>query len=56
MISASPEPGFGTLVERLAARAEALAQARSETLSAERRNDPGRWRKAALLWPLFGRR
>ncbi len=40
------------LVARLTAKAEALAKARAVMLA--RRLDARRWRKAGLLWPLFG--
>jgi hypothetical protein len=38
---------------RLAGKAATLAEARVETALRARRNDPSRWRRAALLWPLF---
>jgi hypothetical protein len=44
-----------TFATRLAARAEALARARAEAALRARRDDPARWRKAHLLWPLFTR-
>ncbi len=40
---------FDALAQRLAAKARALAEARA----AARRTEPSRWRRAALLWPLF---
>lgn len=40
-------------VARLAARARALAEAHAERRALARRGDPRRWRRAALLWPLF---
>lgn len=40
------------LVARLTAKAEALAKTRAVMLA--RRLDARRWRKAGLLWPLFG--
>jgi hypothetical protein len=43
------------LVARLAAKAEALAGAAAETRRRAARSDPARWRRAALLWPLFTR-
>lgn len=45
-------PGFAALARHLEARAAALAQARME---AERTAHAPRWRKAALLWPLFAK-
>lgn len=44
------------LARRLARKARALAQARAESRLLARRADPGRWRKARLLWPLFSTR
>jgi hypothetical protein len=40
---------------RLTARAAKLAQAYGAALLRGRRDDPTRWRRAALLWPLFTR-
>ncbi|MCC6829681.1 MAG: hypothetical protein IT550_15785 [Novosphingobium sp.] len=40
---------FDALAQRLVARARAMAEARA----AARRAGAGRWRRAALLWPLF---
>ena len=42
------------LAARLAERARTLAVAHAETIQRARRSDAGRWRKARLLWPLFG--
>jgi len=39
--------------EHLKAKAAALAAAYAETRLRERRADPSRWRRAALLWPLM---
>ncbi|MCX7284211.1 MAG: hypothetical protein NTX28_09235 [Novosphingobium sp.] len=50
MIEASTQ--IGPLVQRLVEKAEALAKARAVTMA--RRRDARRWRKARLLWPLFG--
>lgn len=44
-----------TFASRLAAQATALARARAETALRARREDPSRWRRAALLWPLFAK-
>ena len=44
-----------TFAARLAAKAAALAEARTETALRARRADPSRWRRAALLWPLFAK-
>lgn len=51
MISARSEPAFDSLATRLAAKAKALAEAHIA-----QRDDPHRWRRAHLLWPLFARR
>lgn len=46
------ETQIGPLVQRLVQKAEALAKARAVMMA--RRRDARRWRKASLLWPLFG--
>ena len=51
MISASA--ATGEMARRLTAKAEALAKARVVMMT--RRWDVRRWRKAGLLWPLFGK-
>lgn len=43
---------LGAIAQRLVAQAEALARARAVMIA--RRRDARRWRKARLLWPLFG--
>ena len=53
MISAAFNAASAALADRLAAKARALAEARTENAVLARRGDPLRWRKAALLWPLF---
>jgi hypothetical protein len=40
---------------RLAAKAARLAEARGEAGLRARREDPSRWRRAGLLWPLFAK-
>jgi hypothetical protein len=40
---------------RLAGQAARLAAARAEARLRARRDDPSRWRRANLLWPLFTR-
>jgi hypothetical protein len=45
----------GSFAARLTARAAALAQAYGETLLRERRDDPSRWHRPSLLWPLFAK-
>jgi hypothetical protein len=44
-----------TFAARLAARAAGLAEARAEAALRARRADPSRWRRAAVLWPLFAK-
>jgi hypothetical protein len=55
MISAQPEPPFEELAQRLEDQAEALARAHAEQRLLALRNDPRRWRRAHLLWPLFAK-
>lgn len=55
MIETRIEPAPRELAERLAERAARLAAARAEGTARARRADPWRWRKAGLLWPLFGK-
>jgi hypothetical protein len=40
---------------RLADKAAQLAEAHGEIAFRARREDPSRWRRAALLWPLFAK-
>ena len=53
MIAAQVESPPERLARQLAARAAALAAAHAESSARKRHGDPARWRKAALLWPLF---
>jgi hypothetical protein len=53
MISAAVNSDLAALADRLAAKARTLAEARAENSALTRLSDPLRWRKAALLWPLF---
>ena len=53
MSALSANARFTDLAARLTARAQALAQARATQASLARKADPARWRRAALLWPLF---
>lgn len=46
---------FASLASRLTEKARALAAARIETRALNRRGDDRRWRRAALLWPLFAK-
>jgi hypothetical protein len=43
------------LVVRLAAKAARIAEAHAEAALRARRDDPARWRRAGLLWPLFAK-
>jgi len=43
------------LVACLTAKAEALVRAATESRRRAARADPARWRRAALLWPLFAK-
>ena len=47
-----PDP-FAGLAARLLDRARLLGEAEAERIALTRRGDPRRWRKPALLWPLF---
>ncbi len=51
MISASA--ATGELARRLIEKADAIAKARAVVITL--RGDARRWRKASLLWPLFGK-
>lgn len=44
---------FAELRQRLLNKAKALGAARASSLAAQA--SPGKWRDAALLWPLFGK-
>ena len=46
---------FADLVPVLLQRAQQLAAARLASADLARRDPAHRWRKAALLWPLFGK-
>ncbi len=46
---------FEALSTSLVARARALAEARAASALLAKRSDPARWRRAGLLWPLFGK-
>ena len=54
MIEAKTSDSAG-FVQRLAAKATALAEAYAASRLLERRADPTRWRRAGLLWPLTTR-
>jgi hypothetical protein len=54
VIGAKTRPAPQPFAASLAAKAKALGQARAEALALGR--SPLRWRKARLLWPLFGDR
>lgn len=53
MIRARILSGGNELARRLATHAGRLAEAQAEERSRAGRNDPWRWRKPSLLWPLF---
>jgi hypothetical protein len=53
MITASAD--LGPLMAALTARARQLAEARISDRRMAKRGDPGRWRDASLLWPLFAK-
>ena len=53
MIEARIDEASQGLVQRLADKAKAAAEAHAENAVREARHDPWRWRKASLLWPLF---
>lgn len=53
MITAKLDPDLTALGARLASKAKALAEAKVEDTRLGQTRSPGRWRKAALLWPLF---
>jgi hypothetical protein len=46
---------FAQLVPALLQRAQRLAAARLASADLARRDPARRWRKAALVWPLFGK-
>ena len=53
MIDAEATDSSADFTVALTARAAKLAQAYGEALLRAQRDDPTRWRRAALLWPLF---
>jgi len=53
MITADPQPSFAALARRLTGKVAALAEARKGDALLQASGDPRRWRRAALLWPLF---
>ncbi len=53
MISARLDVRFDAFAVRLAQKARAVAEARAESVKLARKGSPSRWRRAALLWPLF---
>lgn len=46
---------FDALAARLAARAGKLAAAHAASRLLAARRDESRWRRASLVWPLFGK-
>lgn len=53
MIRAEPDRSLTALADRLESRARDLAEAHAQQQRLARRRDARRWRRAALLWPLF---
>ncbi len=53
MIRAEPDRSFTALAARLERRARDLAEAHVQQRRLARVRDARRWRRAALLWPLF---
>lgn len=53
MITARLDQSAAALARSLADKAESLGRSVAENRFRHRRSDGGRWRKAALLWPLF---
>ena len=56
MIRARTDTAFARIAAGLIARARALGQARAASRALIARGDSRRWRRAALLWPLFARK
>lgn len=52
-MSATNRNAMAALAERLTAKARTLATAHAAMRRRKLRNDPGRWRDARALWPLF---
>lgn len=55
MIEADVDQAFAALARRLTAKAARLAEARARERVLVRRGDERRWRRAGIVWPLFGR-
>lgn len=55
LIAADADAAFEGLARRLTERARMLAAARAETRRLTERRDEKRWRRADLVWPLFGK-
>lgn len=53
MITAKLDPDLAALAARLAGKAKALAEAQAQDALLGQTGSASRWRKAALLWPLF---
>ncbi|MFM5906168.1 MAG: hypothetical protein ACKOPO_01030 [Novosphingobium sp.] len=53
MIEARLETRLEGFANRLAHKAAALVEAKAETARLKAGADASRWRRAALLWPLF---
>ncbi len=50
-----PAKAFDALAARLMDAARRIGEARAAELAFARRDDPRRWRRAGLLWPLFAK-
>jgi hypothetical protein len=53
MIETDASPAFEALAGRLEQQAAALAEARAQASQLARTNDPARWRRPDLVWPIF---
>ncbi len=53
MISARATSDFAALAARLERQAKAIGEARAEASKLAKTAPAVRWRRAALLWPLF---
>jgi hypothetical protein len=53
--SARPGDAFEALLARLTQAARRIGETQAAERLLARRNDPNRWRRAALLWPLFAK-
>ena len=54
MIEAEADTAFAALTVRLTRKAARLAEAHAQRRRLAKRDNPARWRRASLVWPLFG--